>query len=365
MKEHIPPDIITRIQDIISRETGAALKGKALKDLENVLADVMYNPGTLRNEQIQSREVTIMLTDLRGFTSISALHPAAIIFDLLNKHLVKMSEIIVQHGGTINKFIGDSIMVLFGAPYAHPDDVERAVTCAVDMQIAMDEMNNYHRSLELPEFYMGIGINTGTVMAGCLGSDLYAEYTVIGSEVNLASRIEAFSLRGQVLISRNTFEHCQNFVETEEPVNVFVKGKAQPVQVYEVVSIPSLGKSPPRKEIRRSHRVEVTIPFNFYLVEDKIVTPELRKGMIMDISYHGILAELDCELPVFSDIKLEIDLSLIGYKAVDIYAKILNCKRQDNRCISAIEFTSVSVQSNIHIQQFVQLLVQGSSIKQP
>jgi hypothetical protein len=86
--------------------------------------------------------------------------------------------------------------------------------------------------------------------------------------------------------------------------------------------------------------------------------------MIMDISYHGVLAELDSELPIFSDIKLEIDLSLIGYTAADIYAKILNSKRQDNRYLSAIEFTSVSVQSNIHIQQFVQLLVQGSSIKQ-
>jgi adenylate cyclase len=365
MKEHIPPDIITRIQDIISRETGAALKDKALKELENVLADITYTPGILRDEHIQRREVTIMLTDLRGFTSISDLHPASVIFDLLNQHLIKMSEIIVQHGGTINKFIGDSILVLFGAPHSHLDDVRRAVTCAVDMQIAMDEIISYHHSLGLPEFYMGIGINTGTVMAGYLGSDLYNEYTVIGNEVNLASRIEAFSLRGQVLISKNTYELCRDFVETSEPIDVYVKGISQAVQVYEVVSIPSLGKTLPRKEIRRSHRVEVNIPFTYRLVENKIVSSELRSGMIMDISYHGVLAELDSELPIFSDIKLEIDLSLIGYTAADIYAKILNSKRQDNRYLSAIEFTSVSVQSNIHIQQFVQLLVQGSSIKQP
>jgi len=365
MKEPVDHGIIARIQGIITRETGAALKGNALNELENVLADITYHPGTLRDEHIQRRDVTIMLTDLRGFTSISDLHPASVIFDLLNQHLIKMSEIIVQHGGTINKFIGDSILVLFGAPHSHQDDVRRAVTCAVDMQIAMDEIISYHHSLGLPEFYMGIGINTGTVMAGYLGSDLYNEYTVIGNEVNLASRIEAFSLRGQVLISKNTYELCRDFVETSEPINVFVKGISQPVQVYEVISIPSLGKALPRKEIRRSHRVEVNIPFTFYLVENKIVSSEPRSGMIMDISYHGVLAELDCELSIFSDIKLEIDLSLIGYTAADIYAKILNSKRQNNRYLSAIEFTSVSVQSNIHIQQFVQMLVQGSSIKQP
>jgi len=364
MKAPVPHGIISRIQDIVARETGAPLKGVAVAELENILADITYDPAQLRNENIQSREVTILLTDLRGFTSISAMHPAAVIFDLLNQHLIKMSEIIVRHGGTINKFIGDSIMVLFGAPYAHHDDVKRAVACAVDMQIAMDEINKYHRGLELPEFYMGVGINTGNVMAGCLGSDLYAEYTVIGNEVNLASRIEAFSLRGQVLISKNTYERCRDFVETSEPIDVFVKGKTQAVQVYEVVSIPSLGTSPPRKEIRRSHRVEVMIPFTYHVVEDKIVSSELRTGTIRDISYHGVLAEMDCELPVFSDIKLDIDLSLIGYTAADIYAKILNSKLHNNRHLSAIEFTSVSVQSNMHIQQFVQLLVQGGATKQ-
>ena len=363
MKEPIPHGITSRIQDIITRGTGTPLKDDVLQELEDVLADITHNTRNLRDEHIQSREVTIMLTDLRGFTSISAVHPAAVIFDLLNRHLIKMSEIIVHHGGTINKFIGDSIMVLFGAPHTHRDDVKRAVTCAVDMQLAMDELNNYHRSLELPDFYMGIGINTGTVMAGCLGSDLHAEYTVIGNEVNLASRIEAFSLRGQVLISKNTYDYCRDFVETNAPIDVYVKGKVQPVQVYEVVSIPSLGKSPPRKEIRRSHRVDVKIPFAYHLVENNIVTPAVRNGTIMDISYHGVLAELDCEHSAFTEIKLEIDLSLIGYKAADIYAKILNAKHQNNHYLSAIEFTSVSVQSNMHIQQFVQLLAHSGANK--
>ena len=353
--------MLARIQDIVTRATGAPLMGAALQELEQTLAPINYDQKRVSKEPLESREVTIMLTDLRGFTSISSVYPTAVIFELLNRHLVHMSEVIVRHGGVINKFIGDSIMVLFGAPESHEDDVHRAVTCAVNMQIAMEELNQYHRHLDLPEFFMGIGINTGNVMAGRLGSDLYAEYTVIGNEVNLASRIEAFSLRGQVLISSNTYAHCQDFVVTNEPIDVFVKGKEVPVKVYEVTSIPSLGLSPPRREIRRSHRVEVKIPFSYYLVENKIVSREQHQGTILDLSYHGILVALDRELPVFTDIKLAIDLSLIGYTAADIYARVLTTKHQNDHFVSALEFTSVSVQSNMHIQQFVQMLVRTST----
>jgi adenylate cyclase len=144
-----------------------------------------------------SREVTILLADLRGFTTVAAKHPPDVVLDMLNRYLVRMSGIIYGNGGSIDKFMGDAIMVLFGAPITHADDVHHAVACAVQMQIAMEELNQDHRERSLPELFMGIGINTGTVLAGLLGSEAYSEYTVIGDEVNLASRIEAFSLRGQ------------------------------------------------------------------------------------------------------------------------------------------------------------------------
>jgi adenylate cyclase len=132
--------------------------------------------------------------------------------------------------------MGDSIMVLFGAPVERPDDVQRALTCAIEMQLAMVELNNQGRPDGMPELFMGIGINTGSVMAGRFGSNFYSEYTVIGDEVNLASRIEAFSLRGQVLINTlitPQLHHCQR------SNGVFVKGKTQPVKFRELYAVPS------------------------------------------------------------------------------------------------------------------------------
>jgi adenylate cyclase len=364
MKKSILWDTVRQMQDIIAKETGAPLPEAAEQQLERLLGDATgQSTESSSSEKFSSREVTILLTDLRGFTSISESHPVGVVLDLLNRYLIRMSEVVGRHGGTIDKFMGDSIMVLFGAPYAHPDDVRRALICAVDMQLAMEDVNRYHKQLGMPELFMGIGINTGTVMAGTLGSDIYSEYTVIGDEVNLASRIEAFSLRGQVLISESTFDRCRGFVQTDEPMDVYVKGKAHAVNLREVLAIPSLGKEVPRQEIRKSPRVEVKIPFAYHVVENKIVMPQAHQGVILDISYHGVLAEIDQNLAAHTDVKLALDLSLVGYKAADVYAKILKTRPSVDRYVSALEFTSVSVQSTMNIKHFVQLLIQGSDVK--
>lgn len=361
MSESVVRDTLRRVQDVIAKETGAPLQGDAEKRLENVLRTVTSHSGDpLRGGNFLSSEVTILLADLRGFTSLSAAYPAGIVLGVLNQFLVKMSEIIFRHQATIHKFMGDSIMVLFGAPIAREDDVKRALVCAVDMQIAMDELNQHNKQAGMPELFMGVGINTGTVMLGLLGSDIYSDYTVIGDEVNLASRIESFSLRGQVLISQSCFDRCRDFVETSEPVDVHVKGKAKPVCLREVLAIPSLQKVVPRQEIRRSPRVEVKIPFPYQVIRNKIIMPGSYQGTIIDISYHGVLAETGQELDPYSEIKLDLQLSLIEYKATDIYAKILTTRTTKGRHVSAIEFTSVSHQSDMNIKHFVQLLIQGS-----
>lgn len=352
---------LMHIQDLIARETGAPLGGDAEKRMEEILQKVTRQSRLGEApENFLSREVTILIADLRGFTSISEHYPAGVVLDLLNRYLAKMTRIVVKNGGTIDKFMGDSIMVLFGAPNASEDDIRHAVTCAVEMQIGMGELNGHHKTLGLPELFMGIGINTGTVMAGLIGSDLYSEFTVIGNEVNLASRIEAFSLRGQILISENTYQHCRGFVETGEPMSVYVKGKAEPVGLREVLRIPSLGLEVPAEEIRRSLRVEANIPFSYRVIENKIVMPQTHKGTILDISYHGILADIGQRLPLNSDIKLDMDLSLIGFKATDIYAKVVKTLENEGRLLAGLEFTSVSVEVSLNVQHFVQLLVQGS-----
>jgi adenylate cyclase len=213
----------------------------------------------------------------------------------------------------------------------------------------------------MPELFMGIGINTGQVMAGVLGSDVYSAYTIIGQDVNLTSRIEAFSLRGQILISDSTFEACGDFARVSEPMEVYVKGQSERVRLREVLGIPSLGKEVPRQEVRRSPRVEVRLPFSYQLLEGKIVGTGRFPGVIRDIGYHGVLAEVfDRGLAMYTEIKLDLDLPLLAYRAADMYARIVKVVDKGDRYLLGLEFTSVTAEANSKIQLFVQMLIQGN-----
>lgn len=205
----------------------------------------------------ESVEVTVLLTDLRGFVALSESHGAHTVFEVLNRYLGRMCEIAVAHGGRIDKFIGDSILVLFDATQPGIDHARRAVTCAVQMQTAMNAINEEAATLGLPPMHMGAGICTGQVIAGMLGSALHSEYAVIGEAVNLASRIQSLSLRGQILIGEPTFARCLGFAAMGPPLEVHLKGRAQMLRLHEVLAIPPLGLHVPRRDMRKSPRVQV------------------------------------------------------------------------------------------------------------
>ena len=149
----------------------------------------------------ERRKVTLMMTDLRGFTSMSGRLAPEQVVAMLNRYLGTMVEVIQQYQGTIDEFIGDAIFILFGAPVQRDDDAERAVACAMAMQLAMAGVNAQNRAEGLPEVEMGIGIHTGEVVVGNIGSDRRTKYGVVGSHVNLTARIESYTVGGQVLIS--------------------------------------------------------------------------------------------------------------------------------------------------------------------
>lgn len=359
MKDPVVHEALRQIQEIVTDEFVRPISPQARARIEKVLQSAFGQmAGASPREAGLTREVTILLADLRGFTAVSAAHPASTVLDLLNRCFVTMSEIIFRHHGTIDKFMGDSILVLFEE--GRGEAVRNAVGCAVDMQCAMEAFNAVNRAQGLPDLYFGIGINTGRVMSALLGSDLYSEYTVIGDEVNLASRIESFSLRGQVLISESTWQKCAGFVEAGEPMDVFVKGRSKLVVLREVLAIPSLSRVVPRQEIRRSPRVQVRLPFNYRMVVNDVIVPEARMGMILDIGYHGVLAEIALAPSAFSEIVLELDLPLVGQKVRELGGKVVKVIQREDSARIGVEFSSMTPEQRAAIQLFVQLLIQGT-----
>jgi adenylate cyclase len=185
----------------------------------------------------EERQVTILMCDLRGFSALEEGYPPAVIVKVLNNYLGAMVEVIARHQGTIDEFMGDAVLVVFGAPVLRPDDARRACACAIEMQRALLSVNDWHLLEDLPELQMGIGVNTGPVVVGNIGSDKRAKYGVIGNHVNLAARIESFALGGQVLVSESTLRASGPDTEVGREISVKAKGFREPVVVHELKGI--------------------------------------------------------------------------------------------------------------------------------
>ena len=294
--------------------------------------------------------MTVLRADLRSVTFVT--------LDLLNRCFAPMSEIIFRHRGRIDKFTGDSLLVLFESEDSPVDGVRRAVSCAVDVQQAMAHLNAENKAKGLTPLYFGIGINTGRVLSTKLGSDLYSEYAGIGDEVNLASRIESFSLRGQVLLSESAFRRCGGYVKAGEPMDVFVKGKSKLVALREVVGIPSLMKVVPQQDARRSPRSGASIPFSYRMMVNGVAVPESRRGTLIDIGYHGALAEIELAISPASKLQLRFDLPLVSERFHDVSGQAVKVMKKKDRTRVGIEFRRMTAQQKAAIQRFVQLLIQ-------
>src|SRR5215510_11564338 len=192
--------------DLQSQAEALAQRGQFIRETfgryvsEDVVAQLLDAPEGLELGG-SKRKVTILLSDVRGFTALAECLEPQEVMTFLNRYLEAMVDIILAYRGTIIEILGDSLLVLFGAPLTHDDDAERAVACAFAMQLRLDDTNAPNRQAGLPEVEMGIGIHTGEVVVGHIGSQQRTKYGVVGSAVNLTGRIESYTTGGQILIS--------------------------------------------------------------------------------------------------------------------------------------------------------------------
>lgn len=200
---------------------------------EYVVKQLLENPSSFRLGGV-NQTITVLFADIRGFTSISEKEKPEKVVGLLNKFFSAMTEIIFENGGTLDKYIGDGLMALFGAPTASEEDALNAVKAAVTMQKKLIKLNQELRSEGFPEISMGVGLHTGVATIGYIGSERRSEYTAIGDTVNLASRLQSNAGGGQILMSDATAEACGNRIPVTPRESLTVKNRTQPVNVLEV-----------------------------------------------------------------------------------------------------------------------------------
>jgi PAS domain S-box-containing protein len=289
----------------------------------------------------EEREATILMSDLRGFTAMAERLTPHEVIDVLNLYLEAMVDVIGRYHGTIDEIIGDAILVIFGAPVSCDDHADKAVACGLAMQLAMRDVNQRLVAKGASELEMGIGVHTGRVIVGNIGSLRRTKYAAVGSNVNLAGRIESFTVGGQLLISEDTRGKVKAPLRIEKQFQVEPKGVASSVRLLEIgaiggrfdLSLPS--RSKPLRPLA------TPLPIRFTTLEESFAGRTVHEGHLTEVSDLEASVQAPHALAVLSNLKITVSESPQGNPAGDIYGKVLESVA-DTPGHARIWFTSIS-----------------------
>ncbi|MBI4867671.1 MAG: GAF domain-containing protein [Candidatus Wallbacteria bacterium] len=200
----------------------------------NIVEEILNDPSVMNPKR---QRITIIFVDLRGFTTLSERLDAALVVELLDDFFETLTPLIFKYGGTLDKYIGDEIMALWGAPFAKPDDTRNAILCSVEMMQAMDGVKTRWKKKKNLDVAMGIAINTGEAIVGSIGSSANKNFTAIGDAVNTCARLEGLSEANQILMTRATFDDVRDIVKVRQLPSQHVKGKEIQLEIYEVLGL--------------------------------------------------------------------------------------------------------------------------------
>lgn len=307
-----------------------------------VVASLLESPEKLQLGG-ESRKVSILLSDLRGFTAVTEQLVPAEVLRLLNHYLGEMAKIILKFRGTIFEFIGDAILAVFGVPISADDDAERAVACAVAMQQAMNQVNQYNIEEHLPQLQMGISVHTGEVIVGNIGSEERTKYGIVGPALNLAARMESATLGGQILISESTMNLVRNLVIAKRKSSISMKGLNNPIIVYDIRGIEGLHNLLLPDQGESSEKLDQEIRIRYSMLNEKQIDDEMFDGKILTLNARGAEIYSEHELSPFQNLKVRFVTKDKQQFEVDLYGKVLSMN-SDNHTFS-IHWTSVSPQA--------------------
>jgi len=260
-----------------------------------------------------------------------------------------MVEVVLKFQGTINEIIGDALLIIFGAPQEMPDRAQRAVACAITMQNAMAKVNEQNRARGLPELEMGVGLNETEAIVGNIGSSKRSKYTVVGSGVNMTSRIESYSVGGQILISDSVRREAGEILRIDSQREVRPKGAETSLKIYEVGGI----AGPYNLAIERPTRTMVSltrqIPLEYQVLEGKDIGKMDLEGSVIRLSRTSAEIILTETLQALANIKMNLRDVNETLAVKSFYGKVIE-KADNNEKIHLIRFTSVPPEIDAYFQ---------------
>jgi adenylate cyclase len=287
-----------------------------------VMNSLIENPASLELGG-EKRRVTIMMTDLRGFTAMSERLAPEQVVSLLNGYFEVMVEVITRYQGTINEIVGDALLVFFGAPQDVPDRAQRAVACAIEMQNAMARVNERNRGAGLPDLEMGIGLNDAEVVVGNIGTARRSKYAAVGSGVNMTSRIESYTVGGEILISESVRQAAGDALRLDGQRDVLPKGAESPLRIYRVGGIGppfNLALDEPTPALVR---LATRVPVRYARVDSEGAGPAGGEGHILRLASRCVELVADRPLEAMADLRMRFTAAGDGLATRDFYGKVI------------------------------------------
>jgi class 3 adenylate cyclase/HAMP domain-containing protein len=324
-----------------------------------VMNSLLENPSAMELGG-ERRNVTIMMSDLWGFTALSErLEPEQVV-KMLNGYFEVMVEVVHKYNGTINEIIGDSLLVIFGAPQEMPDRAQQAIACAIAMQNAMTEVNEENRSKGLPELETGIGLHDTEVIVGNIGSSKRIKYSVVGSGVNMASRIESYTVGGQILISESVRKEAGEILRIDGQREVLPKGAEVPLRIYEIGGIAGRynialgGKDSDLVTLRQK------LPLWYTILEGKHVGKKGLEALVVRLSKRSAEIAFDEPMELLTNLKMNLGNVYEELTVKDFYGKVMERLREKGNNY-LVRFTSVPPEVVSYFQAHQQHAVMPSA----
>jgi adenylate cyclase len=297
----------------------------------------------------------VLFADLRNFTRFSDGTDPEGVVHLLNRHFDAMVNIIAEHGGYVVDFLGDNVFAVFGAPEIDPDHAPKAVKCAVNMQLTRQQLNARLTPQGLPPLEMGIGINSGSCVVGNMGSQSRIKYGVVGQAVNMAARIESFTVGRQVLISDMTYRLVQGAVIVTGPLEVSGKGLRAPLHLWEVRGLEGLPDKQLSPTVPELIGLRQPIPISLRFLRGKQVEAEVHEAKLISLSPAGAEIISDQKMGVFTSLQMQLPGRVAKDEFVD--GKVVGLGDLENAYL--VHFSGLDDSTSAAITLFIKENIQG------
>ena len=320
---------------------------------EKILDEILDPKETLKLGG-KRETLTMLMSDIRGFTTLSQSLPPEELVKLLNRYLGEMTDVILRYDGIIDEFIGDAILAFFGMNEHEDDHAARATACAISMQNALVRLTQELEREGYPPIEMGIGINTGSVIIGNIGSPARMKFGIVGSAINATARIESNTIGGQILVGQTTYELIQSIAKTESSYSLHAKGMREPIEIHSLVGLGGEFGLDLEHRTGPSATIEFPLAFDYWQIRDKEIVGDPEEGQAQWANYDTFRVSLNRSIKPMTNLRIRFKAPYKSHQFEDIYAKAILDSTNESQSVPILRITAMTPKDRAFLEKLLE-----------